>query len=274
MIRSLYTRFEVLIHEVAKFGVVGVLAFVITIGLTNLLNSGFKMSWVAATAIATIIATAFAFVGNRNWAFRHRKGKGLGREGVLFFFFNGVGLLIQTGAVALNQHGLGHHDKLSNNIALILGIGVATLFRLYSYRRWVFLAIPAEPPTTERLEPEVSRTSDLSFILGRFAVAFHCFRCFCCLCSLCHSRRKESWPEPLPTGHHGPVSHTRRDHGATRRRVLAHSSESAQKWPASLRCATSLRANRTKHRPRLPVRPRVVLSDGAAWRNVSAARDW
>jgi len=156
VIRSLYQRFEVLIHEIAKFGVVGGLAFVITIGLTNLLNSGFKMSWVVSTTIATIVATAFAFIGNRNWAFKHRKGKGLGHEGMLFFFFNGVGAAIQIGFVAINQHALGHHDKVSNNIALIFGIGLATLFRLYSYRRWVFLAPPAEPPAAEQLEPEVT----------------------------------------------------------------------------------------------------------------------
>ncbi len=39
-IRDLYTRFRVLIHEVAKFGVVGVLAFFITIGGANALHFG------------------------------------------------------------------------------------------------------------------------------------------------------------------------------------------------------------------------------------------
>jgi hypothetical protein len=31
---------------------------------------------------------------------------------------------------------------------------VATLVRLYCYRRWVFLAPPAEPPAAEQLEPD------------------------------------------------------------------------------------------------------------------------
>jgi putative flippase GtrA len=154
-IRDLYTRFRVLIHEVTKFGIVGALAFVITFAGTNLLKSG-GLSWVTATAIATIVATGFAFVGNRQWAFKHRQGKGLGREGVLFFFFNGIGLLIQVGFVAAVQHGLGRTDKLSINIALVIGVGFATLVRLYCYRRWVFLGTPAEPPAAEKLEPETS----------------------------------------------------------------------------------------------------------------------
>jgi hypothetical protein len=40
IIRSLYARFRVLIHEVAKFGVVGGLAFVLTIVLFNAFRSG------------------------------------------------------------------------------------------------------------------------------------------------------------------------------------------------------------------------------------------
>lgn len=155
MIRQLYQRFELLIHEIAKFGVVGGLAFVITLVGTNILRH-VGMSWVAATAVATIIATVFAFFGNRHWAFKHRKGKGLGHEGMLFFLFNGIGLVIQTGAVAIVQHGMGREDKVSINIALVIGVGIATLVRLYCYRRWVFLAPPAGPPAAEQLEPEVT----------------------------------------------------------------------------------------------------------------------
>ena len=40
LLRDLYARFRVLIHEVAKFGLVGVLAFVITLGGANLLHYG------------------------------------------------------------------------------------------------------------------------------------------------------------------------------------------------------------------------------------------
>lgn len=157
VIRDFYSRFRELIHEVTKFGVVGILAFIITFAGTNLLISDGRMSPVAATTIATVVATVFAFFGNRQWAFKHRRGKGFGHEGLLFLIFNGIGLLIQVGAVAIVQHGMGRTDRLSVNVALVIGVGVATLFRLYSYRRWVFLKTPAaEPPAAEQLEPETS----------------------------------------------------------------------------------------------------------------------
>jgi putative flippase GtrA len=154
LIRDLYTRFRDLIHEVTKFGIVGLLALVITFGLTNALRSGAGLGAVTATTIATVVATVFAFVGNRSWAFKHRRGKGLGHEGLLFIFFNGIGLVIQDVAVAIEEHEYGRHDTLAFNVALVLGVGVATLVRLYCYRRWVFLPPPASPPAAEQLEPE------------------------------------------------------------------------------------------------------------------------
>jgi len=98
----------------------------------------------------------FAFMGNKFWAFRHRRGSHWGRESFLFFLFNGIGILINDGVVALVHYGLGYHGNLAYNAANLVGIGLATLFRLYSYRRWVFLWAAEEAPAAEQLEPETS----------------------------------------------------------------------------------------------------------------------
>ena len=158
MIRDLYARFRVLIHEVAKFGVVGGLAFVLTIILVNAFRYGAGLGFITSTTLANLLATVFAFAGNKYWAFRHRKGNQLGRETILFFIFNGVGILITDGVVAAAQYGLGLKDGLSYNLANIIGVGLATLFRLYCYRRWVFLYADGEAPAAEQLEPETSGT--------------------------------------------------------------------------------------------------------------------
>jgi len=155
LLRDLYTRFRVLIHEVAKFGVVGILAFVITIVGTNGLRYGARLGPLTSVTIATVVATVFAFTGNKLWAFRHRNGSHWRRESVLFFVFNGIGLLIQLGVVAAVTHGLGLNDKFSYNLANVVGVGVATIFRLYCYRRWVFL-MADDALQQERLEPETT----------------------------------------------------------------------------------------------------------------------
>ena len=158
LIRDLYVRFRVLIHETTKFGIVGFLAFLITILGANILRSGAGLGPLTSAAIATIVATVFSFVGNKYWTFKHRKGHGLGRESVLFFFFNGIGLLIQLAFVAAVHYGLGLTSTFWYNVGNISGVIVATIFRLYTYRRWVFPAASAEPPTAEQLEPETSGT--------------------------------------------------------------------------------------------------------------------
>ena len=156
LIRDLYVRFRVLVHEIAKFGVVGALAFVITVVGANVLHSGLKMGPLTSAAIATIVATVFSFVGNKYWTFKHRKGNGLGRESLLFFFFNGIGLLIQLAFVAAVHYGLGLTSTFWYNVGNITGIIVATIFRLYTYRRWVFPHADAGSSTPEQLEPEIS----------------------------------------------------------------------------------------------------------------------
>jgi len=158
MIADLYARFRHLIHEVAKFGIVGSLAFVLTLILVNAFHSGAGLGEITATTLANVLATVFAFVGNKFWAFRHRKGSHWGRETLLFFFFHGIGILITDGVVALVHYGFGLTDNFSYNVANIIGIGLATLFRLFCYRRWVFLYADGQAPAAEQLEPETSDT--------------------------------------------------------------------------------------------------------------------
>ena len=154
-LRDLYVRFKVLIHEIAKFGVVGFLAFLITVIGANVLHSGMGLGPLTSVTIATVAATIFSFLGNRHWTFKHRKGHGLGRESVLFFFFNGIGLLIQLAFVSAVHYGLGLTSPFWYNVANISGIIVGTIFRLYTYRRWVFTT-PDAGLVAEQLEPEAS----------------------------------------------------------------------------------------------------------------------
>ena len=143
VVRGLYERFRQLVHEAAKFGVVGATAFLTaTIG-TNLLHFRAGMGPLTSNVIATIAGTCVAFLGNRYWTFRHREGSTLVREYVVFFGLNGIGLGIQLACIAVTYYLLNMHGKLAYNVALIFGIGLGTLFRFWSYRRWVWLAPPA-----------------------------------------------------------------------------------------------------------------------------------
>jgi putative flippase GtrA len=155
LIRDTYSRFRVLLHEIAKFGVVGALGAVVQFGVQNVLHYKVALGPMTAVFIAYCAATCVTFVGNRYWAFRHRKGRGLAHESVTFVVLNVIGIGIQEGFVGLVKYGMGLENPIAFNAATVVGIGVATLFRLYSYRRFVFLAAPSGA-AMEQLEPEAA----------------------------------------------------------------------------------------------------------------------
>ncbi len=138
----LYERFQQLIHEGAKFGVIGAVGFVVTNGGTNLLHFQAGLGPNTANVIATIVATFVTYAGNRYWTFRHRVGSTMAREYMMFFVLNGIGLLIQLACISFTYYLLGMHGKLAYNIALIMGIALGTLFRFWSYRKWVWFESP------------------------------------------------------------------------------------------------------------------------------------
>jgi putative flippase GtrA len=147
VVRRLYDRFQRLIHEAAKFGVVGAIAFLVTTIGTNLLHFQVGMGPLTSNVIATLAATFVSYAGNRYWTFRHREGSTVTREYVVFFVLNGIGLAIQLASIGVAYYLLGLTDKLSYNIALFIGIVFGTMFRFWSYRKWVWVAPPAQAAT-------------------------------------------------------------------------------------------------------------------------------
>jgi putative flippase GtrA len=156
-VQGLYERFRHLIHEGAKFGVVGGIGFVVTDGGTNLLQSALH-GWLKANVVATVAGMIVTYLGSRYWTFRHRERGGMARETVLFFVLNGIGLGIQLACIGFTNYGLGLSDKLASNVALFLGICLGTLFRFWSYRKWVWIAPAAGP----ELDPAEFAAAELS----------------------------------------------------------------------------------------------------------------
>src|SRR5262249_11031564 len=139
--------------ESARFGIIGVIGLAITnIGYILLHSHG--VGPVTSTTIATIVATTVAYIGNRYWSFAHRERTSVPREGLIFFVLNGIGLLIQAAGVAFNSYMLHlEHHKLAEFLALSIGIAIATLFRFWSYRKFVWAA-PAGDGATAQLDAE------------------------------------------------------------------------------------------------------------------------
>jgi putative flippase GtrA len=153
---GLYSRYRHLIPELLKFGVVGGIGAVIDLGGAAVLHGELHVEALAAKAISTIIATFLTYLGSRFWTFKHRENQALGRELALFIVLNVIGLVIAEVVIAIVTYGLGLHSQLEYNAASVIGTGLATIFRYFAYRQWVFTA-PAEEsplaPTAAEAEP-------------------------------------------------------------------------------------------------------------------------
>lgn len=158
MFESIRAQFNALYREIAKFGIVGLSALVVDIGLFNLLRFAggegpLYDKPITAKAISVGVATVFAYFGNRYWTFRYRGRSHMGKEFALFFLLNGVAMLIALVCLWFSHYVLGLTSALADNLsANVIGLGLGTLFRFWSYRRWVFPALPADPADRELAE--------------------------------------------------------------------------------------------------------------------------
>ena len=142
---GLCQRLTDLIPELAKFGVVGLAGTVIDLGGADYLHNHLGVGPMVAKGLSITAATLVTYLGSRFWTFRHRVNQALLREGVLFVALNVVGLAIAEVVIAATTYGLGMKSALAYNAASVVGTGLGTIFRYFSYKKWVFL--PGAPGT-------------------------------------------------------------------------------------------------------------------------------
>ena len=131
-------------RELGKFGVIGLIAYVIDLTVFNLLRFAggegplFDKP-LTAKVISVLVATTFAYFGNRNWTFKDRTRSSFRREYALFFVFNAVGMIISLSCLWISHYVLGFDSALADNIsANVIGLVLGTVFRFWGYHNWVF----------------------------------------------------------------------------------------------------------------------------------------
>jgi putative flippase GtrA len=136
---GLYERWRHLVHELAKFGIVGAINTVLDFGLANLLVFGLHWDPLVGKAASVAVAATSSYFMNRHWTFRHRARTGLRREYTLFFLLNGVGLLIAEACIWIVHNGMGKSGPIWFNLAQVAGLALGMVFRFTTYKRWVFV---------------------------------------------------------------------------------------------------------------------------------------
>ncbi|MFF0032194.1 GtrA family protein [Streptomyces avermitilis] len=140
---SVRRQFDQLTREIAKFGAVGGAGLLVNLLVFNLVRNVTGLQVVRASVIATIVAIICNYIGFRYFTYRDRDKSGRTKELTLFLLFSAVGLVIENGVLYVATYSFGWDSPLQSNIFKFLGIGLATLFRFWSYRTWVFRTLPA-----------------------------------------------------------------------------------------------------------------------------------
>ena len=174
LLTAVYRRIAHLVHEFAKFGVVGAVGRVVDLGAYNLLR--YDLGGVGilhekpltARTISIVLATVVTYAGNRHWTWRTRERRKLHHEYVLFFLLNAIGLVINLAVLGGVTYVLQLTGPVWDNLANLGGIGLGTLFRFWSYRRFVFrekrVDAAAEPAAiAEPAEPAAASADERSF---------------------------------------------------------------------------------------------------------------
>jgi putative flippase GtrA len=140
-VTELYRTFRSLIHEIAKFGVIGAVAYFLTLALSNELHFGPpRLGPLTSLGIAMLVAATFSYFANRHWTWRHRERTGLQREYSLFILLSVVGLAVTELPVGISEYVLHLRSPLAYNIsANVIGTVLGTVWRFWSFKRWVFL---------------------------------------------------------------------------------------------------------------------------------------
>ena len=163
---SLSSPLAALIHRVShlgpeatKFGVVGLTGVGVQIVAFNVLRYAgpahrgiLEHKPITAQVIAIGLATVITYLGNRYWTYHHRARGNVARELPVFVLLNGIAISIGALCLAFSHYLLGRTSPLADNISgNVVGLGLGTLFRFGTYRKFVFTGetrIPPEDPAS------------------------------------------------------------------------------------------------------------------------------
>ena len=125
-----------LIQQFLKFGVVGVIAFVIDYGVLMLLSQVFGMDPVLAAGISFCVSVIFNYLASMRYVFTHREDLSRGREFVIFIVLSAIGLVINEACMAVGVALLGT-SALMVTVTKLFATAVVMVWNFVSRKKWL-----------------------------------------------------------------------------------------------------------------------------------------
>ena len=122
-----------------KFGIVGVIAFVIDWGILNLLVGIFHMHNVLAATISFIISLIFNYLASMQFVFKHRDDMARWMEILIFVAGAVVGLFMNDAIIWISTYGMNHDAYVSQHAEYLLRTNIGKLVATAVVMIWNFL---------------------------------------------------------------------------------------------------------------------------------------
>ena len=125
--------------EVLRFAVTGLAAYLTDVAVFNILLLGAGMPAPWSKVLSSAVAIAVAFAGSRHYTWRDRRTGSGWREYALFVLFSVLAAGIQLACLLVSHELLRLRSPLADNVsANVVGMALATLFRFWTFRTYVF----------------------------------------------------------------------------------------------------------------------------------------
>lgn len=133
----------------SRFLVVGALSTLIEVGVFNLLVYVWGWDVVGAKIVASLVALVNAYIGNREWTFRHRDRRGRTAEVALFLATNAVctaiGAALVWVGVEVVEGLLGRTPgAFAVNVVNLISIVIVVMLRFVLYH-WIVFRVSPKP---------------------------------------------------------------------------------------------------------------------------------
>ena len=126
-----------LINQILKFGIVGIIAFLIDYGLYNLLTSLFGINYLISNIISFSVSVIANYILSIIWVFEvnHKQTK---KDFIIFVVLSTIGLGINELIMYLMVDGLGLNDKIIKLFATAVVMVYNFITRKIFIEKWLF----------------------------------------------------------------------------------------------------------------------------------------
>ena len=161
-----------------KFGIVGVIAFIIDWGILNILVGAFHMHNVLAATISFIISLIFNYVASMKMVFKHREDMARWMEIVIFVVGAVIGLFMNDAIIWISTYGMNHDAYVSQSTEYLIRTNVGKLIATAVVMVWNFLTRKwllddTHTNAMNRLKKQENRLTPEELIMKRHAIYRH-----------------------------------------------------------------------------------------------------